>query len=557
MSTQTIDSFAQVLRPFRRLLLWVGLFSAVANLLSLSPTLYMLQVYDRIIISQNEITLIVLTLLVLMFFAIMALSEWLRSRLLVRLGVKLDDAVNLEVFRRGFESNVQARGIKPVEALQDLVQVRQFITGNGAIAFFDVPWIPVYIGVSFMLHYELGIAALVFAVIQLLIAIWIERSAGGKHQPLSEAFQGARRFLQAKIRSAEVIDAMGMRSALYRRWQVRHTAHLALQDQSNLQTHHQLLVSKFVQYSQQSLILGLGALLVIDNQISPASMVAANLLLGKALAPLQSLVSSWRGFLSAKESYARLQRLFNETSPVSAESHRVPDAMAIRLHEVSLSAPKRTRPILQSVSLDIPAGQSVLIMGPSGAGKSTLARLITGEQLGQQGEVLIGGLPANECDRHVLGYLPQEIELIEGTVAENISRFDPRDPEAIVAAARAANAHDLIQHLPQGYDTPVGVAGQLLSGGQRQRVALARALYGQPRLLVLDEPNANLDDAGERALVQALGELRQRGVTVLVISHRPNLISSVDRLVLLQAGQIVRDLPASQVKVAPAKAPNT
>ncbi len=555
MSTKPDRTLRSMLLQFKRPLLWVGFFSAVANLLSLTPTLYMLQVYDRIMISQNEITLIVLSLLVLLFFMVMTLAEWLRSRLLVRLGVKLDDEVNLKVFERGFTAYLRQGGANPNEALQDLMTLRQFLTGNGVLAFYDLPWIPVFIGASFLLHHELGIAALVFAVIQLVIAIWIERHTAGTHRPISEANHQTRRFMQAKLRSAELIDAMGMRSKLFKRWLTRNEAYTQLQDQQNEFTQRQMLLSKYVQYAQQSLILGLGALLVIDNKISPGAMVAANLLMGKALQPLQSVVMAWRGFLSARESYERLNDLFVQSVDDPLRGTHAPETLSVRFEEVSVQYPGRTRPALGKLNLEIPAGQTVLVLGPSGSGKTTLARLVMGEDVPHTGRVLIDAHPAAHCRREDIGYLPQSVELIEGTVAENIGRFDTTEPEKIVQAARAAQAHDLVQHLPLGYDTPVGLAGQLLSGGQRQRVALARALYDKPRLVVLDEPNASLDEQGEKALMEAIRQLKANGVTVLIISHRPNVLPLADRVLMMQAGMLVQDLPADRVRVAPAPAP--
>ena len=550
MSAKHPHRLRTLISQYRKPLLWVGFYSAVANFLAISPTLYMLQVYDRVMISQNEITLIVLSLMVTLFFLVMAFSEWLRSRLLVRLSVRLDDDLNLKVFERGFAAFIRHRQQNPTEALNDLVTLRQFITGNGVLAFFDIPWIPIYIGAAFLLHYELGLAALLFGVVQVVIAIWIERNSAGQFSRLSDAGMQSRKFLQTKLRSAALIDAMGMRGHLRERWLGKYLEHMSLQDHASEWTHKQMLVSKFVQYSQQSLILGLGALLVIDNQISPGAMVAANMLLAKALQPLQSLVMSWRGYLQARESYRRLDDLFERFDEDDQDQLITPASAEVTLNQLRVQPEGRSQPILDVPQLTLAAGQLVMVLGPSGAGKSTLARLLTGADLGQSGEVLIGGVPARHVDRHFLGYMPQEVELLDGTVAENIARFEPDEPEKIVRAAQTAQAHELILRLPQGYDTPVGLAGQLLSGGQRQRVALARALYGQPRLVILDEPNANLDDVGEKALVAALQQLKSEQVTVLVISHRPNLIPICDRLLVMERGQVARDLSAEQIRMA-------
>ena len=540
----------QLLFQFRKEFMWVGFFSMVANVLMISPTLYMLQVYDRVMISQSEITLIALTLIILVFFSAMSFAEWLRSRLLVRLGLRIDDALSTQVFRSGFSSFLKSRQLNPTEALNDLVTLRQFLTGNGVIAFFDVPWIPVYIGIAFLLHRDLGLAALLFAAIQIAMAVWVHRRSSGQFTKLSQISLLSTRFLQAKLKSAELIEVLGMRLNLRSIWLERYLNYLAENERVQDASHGQQLLTKLIQYSQQSLILGLGALLVIKGEISPGTMVAANLLLGKALQPLQMLVSSWRGFVQAKESYERLNTLFDTFDRSDYEQGYQLQSGSVKLVEVAATAPGRDKPILQSLNLDIPAGQVLMVVGHSGAGKSTFAKLLMGVWFDHTGHVTVDGQPVAACDRSLFGYLPQEIELLDGTIAENIARFQDVDATQVVEAAKLTGIHDLILRLPKGYDTHVGEAGHLLSGGQRQRLALARAFYGAPVLVVLDEPNAHLDDVGERALLGAIQSVKGRNCTVVIISHRPGLLQVADRMLVFQAGAIIQDTPAQQVLAA-------
>ena len=539
---------AGILYSFRYEFAWVGFFSAVSNILMIVPTLYMLQVYDRVMISQNEFTLIAISTIAVLLYVFLSLAEWLRSKLLVRLSMMLDESLSTRVFRSGFMAYLKSRTLNPTECLNDLVVIRQFLTGNGAIAFFDLPWVPVYLLVSFMLHIQLGLAAVVFAVVQIGLTWWVHRSSTGKMQEVSQASIKANQFLGAKLKSAELIEALGMKATLTRRWLDRYLAYLDLHRSSQMSTQRQMLIIKFFQFSQQSLILGLGALLVIDGEISPGAMVAANLLLAKTLQPLQMLVSSWRGSVQFGESYGRLHDLFTQYPQDDFEALEVPKQGGLILKDVSLKVPGRNQPLLHPMSLDFPAGQVVAIVGHSGAGKSSLARMIMGVGPDHEGQVLVGGVPIDRCDRSVIGYMPQDIELLDGTIAENIARYATDAPEKIVAAAQLAHAHDMILRLPKGYDTPVGEAGQLLSGGQRQRLALARALYDEPLLVVLDEPNAHLDDAGEKALLQAMEGIRQaRKTTALLISHRPSLLQACDRVLIMAEGRIVRDMPAQEL----------
>jgi len=554
------------LMAFRREFVVVGLLSAVSNLLMLTPTLYMLQVYDRVMVSQNTLTLTAVSLIALLLFGVMAASEWARSRLLVAAGVRFDERLSTRVFNASFESHLagaQQPGQGPARAFADLLQVRQFLTGNGIFAFFDLPWVPIYIGVMFLLHPFLGWLSIGFAVVQGLLAWLGHRRVVAPSEAAQQAQTEANLYVQGKLRNAEVLESMGMVAHLKAHWARRHAQAMHLNSQAQGVVHSVTAVSKFVRYTQQSLSLGAGALLVIDGQLSPGAMIAANVLMTRALAPIDMLVGTWRGFITARDAFMRLGRLLATHPERDPALQRVPPAGHVALRGVTATAPGRSKPILRDVNLDLPAGQVLVVLGPSGSGKSTLARVLLGIWGDVRGEVLLDGRPVTDWDRVELGpsigYLPQDIELFEGTIAENIARFSKVDPKRVIDAAKATGLHEMILRMPKGYDTPIGDAGGVLSGGQRQRVALARALYGSPRLVVLDEPNANLDDVGEAALARAVQQMRAGGSTVVLVSHRPGAVALADRLLLLADGAVQaegpRDAVLAAIRAAAAPAP--
>jgi ATP-binding cassette subfamily C exporter for protease/lipase len=536
---------------FRREFMVAGLFSLVVNLLLLSPTLYMLQVYDRVLVSRSELTLLAVSLLTLFLFAVMAFAEWSRSRLLVRAGVRLDAVLGTRVFNATFEANLSQSGLPVQRAFSDLAEIRQFLTGNGIFAFFDAPWTPIYIAVLFFLHPFLGWVAIVFALVQAALAWLGHRHTVAPTEAAAKAQSEVNQFLLHKLRNAEVVEAMGMLVGLRQRWQQRHAASMALHGAAQGLTHRITATSKWVRYCQQSLVLGAGALLVIDGQLSPGAMIAANVLMTRALAPIDLMVSSWRSFIGARSAFDRLETLLTLHPERDPALTRVPPSGSVCLRQVQASAPGRSRPILQDVSLQAEPGSVTVVLGPSGSGKSTLARVLVGIWPEVQGEVLLDGRPLDGWSRTELGphlgYLPQDIELFDGTIAENIARFAQVDSRQVIAAAQGAGLHEMILRLPKGYDTPIGEAGGLLSGGQRQRIALARAIYGEPALIVLDEPNANLDDVGEAALNQAVRELKAKGKTVFLITHRPGAVQLADQLLVLQEGRIVMQGPRPAV----------
>ena len=544
----------RILWAFRREFALVGLFSMLANLLQLTPTLYMLQIFDRVYLSQSELTLLAVTILLVLFVAVMGFAEWLRSRLLVRAGVQFDNALNERVFRAGFRAELEQTGHKSAQAVTDLTQIRQFLTGTGTIAFFDAPWTPIYIGVAWMLHPYLGMLA-IFFVCNLVALAWVnQRRTAGPTQAASEAELEVNKFLGAKLRNAEVVESMGMLGDLRRRWKQRHLAHLHAQGHAYDVGHSVTAFMKFIRYSQQSLSLGAGALLCINGELSVGSMFAANILMGRASQPIEVLVATWSQFLETRLAFGRLEHLLEDHPEPAAGRAGGLISGGVGLRGFSATAPGRATPIIKPLDAEFPAGELVAIIGPSGSGKSTLARSIMGIWPHTQGAVLFDGVPVEDYDRDALGaqlgYLPQDVELFEGTIAENIARFGELDAPRVIEAAQRAGLHEMILRFPKGYDTPIGPGGNALSGGQRQRIALARAMYGDPQLLVLDEPNANLDDAGEAALVTALQGLRERGRSVYLITHRLNALAVVDRLVVMQDGHIVANGPRDAVLAA-------
>lgn len=536
------SDLGKTLYSFRREFLWVGIFSMITNLLMLSPTLYMLQIYDRVMASQSELTLLFITLIVVLFFCMMSFAEWLRSRLLVRSGVRLDQELNTRIFNASFEAYLNRAHQNPTEAFSNLTNVRQFLTGNGIISLFDAPWTPIYMVIVFMLHPLLGMISIVFGCIQLAMAYWGHHMTFASSEDALKSDAKSKAYLYSKLKNAEPVEAMGMIDNLRKRWLTHHREHQRKSSIAMDKQHKQQSITKFVRYSMQSLTLGAAAMLVIDGEISVGAMIAANVLMSRALQPLDLIVGSWRGFAQAKIAYEQLEKLLADY-PARDETILHPEPRGqMSLKKLSATSHSRETPILKNLTANFAAGQVTAIIGPSGSGKSTLARCLLGIWPNTTGLVLLDKTPIESWDREQLGphigYLPQDIELFDGTIAENIARFYEIDADKVIEAAKRAGIHEMILRFPQGYDTPVGEAGAALSGGQRQRLGLARAMYGNPPLIVLDEPNANLDDVGERALTLAIQELKAAGKTVFLITHRLNILGVADYLLVLKDGEI-------------------
>jgi len=540
-----------VLGSFRKDFFWVGVFSLFANILMLTPTFYMLQIYDRVLLSRSEVTLLVLTILMICLFGFMAFAEWLRSRLLVRIGVRLDEQLNSLVFNASFKAYLKNARHNTLQTFNDLTNIRQFLTGSGVIAFFDMPWTPVYIIVMFLLHPYIGILGIVFAIVQAVSAWMGHMRISPAVQDASETSLAASNYVQGKLLNIEPVYAMGMLKPMRQLWLERHGQ--SLQAASDLQDRQQRQqsITKFIRLAMQSLTLGAGALLVLNGEISTGGMIAGNVLMSRALAPLDMMVSTWKQFMQARSGFFRLESLLSDFKEPSGFRQSQDLRGDIRIDNLSATARDGNVSILHGVTISFFPGELVALVGPSGSGKTTFARCLLGIWPETKGTVLIDSIPVNDWDRSVLGphlgYLPQDVELFDGTFAENISRFATVDSERVIRAASLAGIHEMILRFPKGYDTPIGTGGRSLSGGQRQRVALARALYDDPSIIVLDEPNANLDEAGEKTLNSTIRELADKGKTVLMITHRPSVLNIVDRIIVMHEGHITQDGPRTEV----------
>ena len=551
MKSSPRTELSEALRRFRATFFYLAAFSCVINVLALTPSLYMLQVYDRVLASGNETTLLMLTLLVLGLFILSGLLEFARSSVLIRVGNQFDMMLNMRVFAAAFKRNLVGAGGSPSQAVNDLANMRQFLGGNALFAFFDAPWTPIYIAVTYMVHPMLGYLTLGGSIILFLLA-YITNIVTQK--PLAEANRAsiaAGLFANNHLRNAEVIESMGMLPGLQSRWFGQHRRVLALQTLAADRSTRISSFTRFVRISLQSLSLGAGALLVIDGTITAGMMIACSILMGKALGPVEAVIGSWKQFLAARAAYGRLDEML-KAAPQRGPSLSLPrPAGRLELDNVFAAAPGGQDAILKGLSFSVGAGEVVGVIGPSASGKSTLARLLVGVWQANRGHVRLDGADVYQWNKDelgpYLGYLPQDIELFEGSVADNIARFGERVDADIIQAAQRAGVHDMILRLPKGYDTRLGVDGASLSGGQKQRVALARAIYGNPALVVLDEPNSNLDDHGEAALVQTVNELKRRDTTVIVITHRMNILNAVDKLVVMRDGVATMQGPREEV----------
>jgi ATP-binding cassette subfamily C exporter for protease/lipase len=534
---------ARMLWGFRRELGWVLVFSAFANALLLAPTVYMLQLFDRVMHSGNELTLLTVTLLLLVFVAALAFAEWVRSRLMIRAGARLDDALNERVFRAAFAAELRQPQRSPQQPLTDLAALRQFFTGNGMFAFADTPWSVLFVAALFVMHPWFGWLALALAALQFALALQARRWTNRRQSEVAAAAAEEGQYLQAKLRNAETVTAMGMQVPLARHWLDRQDRLAGLQARLHETTGRIQNLTKWLQQSQQALMLALGAWLAIRGEVSSGAMVASNALMGNAVRPIGLLINVWGQAAEARLAWQRLDKVLAAVPDDEPPRHSGTIKGQISLRGLTVRAPERETPILDGVDADFRVGEVVAIVGPSGAGKSTLMRAMLGIWPGAQGQVQIDGRDLGDYDRQALGeqlgYLPQDVELFDGTIAQNIARFlDPAQVD-VVAAARLAGVHELILAMPKGYDTPIGAAGAALSGGQRQRIALARALVTGPAIVMLDEPNANLDDAGHAALAQAITELRKRGATVFMVVHRQQFLALADRVLVLDRGRVL------------------
>lgn len=546
------NSLQAALKACKGSFISVGIFSLFVNALMLVPTFYMLQVYGRVVTSGSISTLVMLTIIMTVLVITMGSLEWVRSRIMVRVSTKLDVLLSRDVYKASFKRSLESGGMDAsAQSLNDLTGLRQFLTGNGLFAFFDAPWLPIYIAVMFLFHPWYGWVAIGSALVLLFLAYMNEKMTGKALGQANKENIAATLYTTKNLRNAEVIESMGMLNTLMHRWGMRQRNVLILQSQASDKGGIVSAVSKTFRMLIQSLILGLGAYLAVNHEISPGLVIAGSVLLGRALAPIDLIIGSWKGFIAARSQYDRLNDTLDKL-------HAEPERMAlpapqghVLVENLIVCPPGSKTPILRGISFGVPAGSVVGIIGPSASGKSTLARALMGVWAPQNGVVRLDGADISNWDKDQLGpymgYLPQDIELFEGTISENISRFTDVDPEKVVRAAKTAGVHEMILLLPDGYDTVIGSEGVNLSGGQRQRVGLARAIYGSPRLILLDEPNSNLDEVGERALASAIQELKLTGATIFVITHRTTILSQLDRLLVMSAGGVSMYGPRDQV----------
>ena len=551
-SEDEVQSVRQALALCKRSFLTAGLISFFINVLVLAPTVYMMQVYDRVMVSNSTSTLVMLTLLTSFLLGMMGLMEWIRSQILVVISNRLDQLLNQRIFNAMFGAalGTGGRGLG-AQPLSDFLQIRQFLTGNGLFAFFDAPWLPLNILVMWIFHWTYGVVGVVSGCILMMLNLWTELSTRELLKKANNESMESNAQTQRNMRNVEVIESMGMLGRLRSRWREKQTRLLAYQSKASSRASLISAISKFYRTVIQSLILGLGAYLSINKEISPGSMIAGSILLGRALAPLDLLIGSWKGFVAARDAYDRVEKLLTAMPPRIPPMPLPEPTGAIQLENVAILPQGAKKPIIAGVNLEIPAGHQVAIIGSSAAGKSTLLRAILGIYRAAQGSVRLDGADICQWDREALGscigYLPQDVELLDGTISENISRFGEVDSEKVIAAARMSGIHEMILRLPDGYDTQIQGQGAMLSAGQRQRLGLARAVYDLPKIIVLDEPNSNLDQEGEVALAQAMLALRQQQCTVLIVTHRPNILGQVDSIAFMREGQLAGFGPRDEI----------
>jgi len=560
--TTKYPELAAALKDVKSYFILAAVFSAAVNVLMLVPVIYMLQVYDRVMSSGSLSTLTSLTFIMVALLLAMGGFEWVRSRILISASNRIEKNLRNRVSQATFKNALMSgSGMGGVQPLADLSSLRQFLTGNGLFAFFDAPWFPVYVAVMFMFHPWFGVSAIIAGIVMVVLAYANEVTTSKRLQEANTLEKRLSGQLAGSLRNSEVIAAMGMADDIRGRQEFSSDQVLVLQTEASNKAAIITNASKSFRTIMQSLLLGMGALLALQGQISPGMVIAGSLLLGRALAPIDLLVGTWKGFSVARAQYARLGELLN-TIPAERKAMSLPAPEGnLTAEQVRVVPPGSKIAVVKGVSLQVDAGEVLGIVGPSASGKSSLARSLLGIWPASSGKVRLDGADIAAWDRAELGpyigYLPQDIELFSGSVSENVSRFGELSPEKVVAAAKLSGVHEMILQLPQGYDTVIGVAGGILSGGQRQRIGLARAVYGSPKLMVLDEPNSNLDDQGEKELVEAINRIKQMGCTVIVITHRAMLLQCVDKILVMKDGQAAAFGPKDQVLaslIAPAAA---
>jgi ATP-binding cassette subfamily C protein len=541
-SGKNANVISEAFRATRPGFLTAIFFSLFINILAFVSPLYMLQIYDRVITSRNTMTLIALTVIAVFLILVYATLEKIRSAILVRLGILFSNLSRTRLFDAVLKGNLLQPGRGHTQALRDLDTLREFLTGAGLISFCDAPWVPIFVVGCFLLHPWYGYIATAGAVLIFCFAIANELLTRQHLKAASTSVIVASSYASATFRNAEVLHAMGMLPGLRDRWLGRQDEGLKLQAAASDRAGHLVAATKFLRVFLQIAILGTGAYLSIEQQSTPGAMIAASIIMGRALAPVELAVANWKGFLAARSAYDRIMGLFG-ILPEETEKLPLPAPEGhLSVENIIAVPPGAKDPVLRGVSFALRPGEVLGVLGPSAAGKSSLARVLVGVWSTAHGKVRIDGAEINHwaperLGRHI-GYLPQDVELFSGSIAENIARFSELDDVEIIEAARMAGVHEMVQALPAGYNTQIGEGGFALSGGQRQRIGLARALYGKPAYIILDEPNASLDADGEAALLSAIQQLRQAGSTVVLITHKTNILATVDKILVLAHGQL-------------------
>lgn len=543
-AAEDVSEVTSLLRSFTGAFVFVVVFSMFINLLMLVPPLYMLQVYDRVLVSRSESTLLMLTIIVVMLFITMGLLELVRSRVLSRIGASIETRMSARVYEAMFRLSLVNPAMTHAQALEDLRNIRVFVVGRALTALVDLPWVPIFIAILFVFHPLYGAFGIFAVAILLGLAFVNEWSTKGPLQESNSQAVLARTIAASQTRNAEVVQAMGLTERLRQRWMEVYDEYLLNQSRAADRAGTWMTLSRNLRLLFQSLMLGIGALLAIKLEVTAGMIIAGSIILGRALAPLDQLIANWKQGVAAGSSLKRLRELLSNF-PEDRERMPLPDPTG-HLSVVSMVVvpPGSEQTVLRGVTFELQPGESLGVVGPSGAGKSSLARGLLGVWPLAAGKVRLDGAELSQWARHALGrhigYLPQDIELFSGTVAENIARFEEAETEAVVEAARLVGVHDLILHLANGYNTQIGPGGAALSAGQRQRLGLARAVFRTPKFVVLDEPNSNLDDAGEAALAATISRLKESGTTVVIISHRVGILLQMDKVLVLREGVVVR-----------------
>lgn len=545
------DEVRAALRRLRPHFTTAGLFSSAINLLYLSSPLYLMQVYNRVLVNENISTLVLLTLILALALLTMAAIDAMRAQVLIRCGIRLDEQLSGRVFQALILRSAQRGASRGAQQLRELDHFRTFVTGPGIHFAFDLPWIPIYLLLLWFIHPVLGIVATLGALVLLGLAFLNEVLTRQSLRAAEVSNNRSYAFTENLLRHADVVRAMGMQPALETHWQNNRAAMLGEQARASDKNAMMSSTIRFFRLLLQSLMLGTGAWLAIDHAIMPATIFAASIVMGRALVPVEQAVATWKQFAAAREGYRHVRELLAEAPQDGARTIVPRNQAALSARHLIYTPQHRDEPVLKDISFDFASGQAVGIVGPSGSGKSTLARLMIGAMAPTGGKLRFGGIDYAHWDPlefgRLVGYLPQDIGLFSGTVRENIARFGDASSEEIIDAARRAGIHEMIMDLPRQYDTLLGAGGVGLSGGQRQRLGLARAILGTPPLLVLDEPNSNLDTTGEGALKDVLLDLKSRGTTIVVVTHRETVLEAVDALMVVRDGRIDMFGPPAEV----------